>query len=68
MKRSVDGAEPRTGVFVCHCGKNIASVVSIPEVVEYAKTLPNVAYVTDTLFACATDAGKRLKKPSSSTI
>ncbi|MEL7562145.1 FAD-dependent oxidoreductase [Dehalogenimonas sp. 4OHTPN] len=61
-ERSVDGAEPRTGVFVCHCGKNIASVVSIPEVVEYAKTLPNVAYVTDTLFACATDAGEKIKE------
>ena len=61
-ERSVDGAEARIGVFVCHCGKNISSVVSIPEVVEYAKTLPNVAHVTDTLFACATDAGERIKE------
>lgn len=61
-ERAVDGAEPRIGVFVCHCGKNIASVVNIPEVVEYARTLPNVAYVTDTLFACATDAGDKIKE------
>ncbi|AKG54056.1 Cob--CoM heterodisulfide reductase subunit A [Dehalogenimonas sp. WBC-2] len=52
----------RTGVFVCHCGKNISSVVNIPEVVDYANTIPNVAYVTDTLFACATDAGEKIKQ------
>ncbi|MDL5502470.1 MAG: hypothetical protein QSU88_04560, partial [Candidatus Methanoperedens sp.] len=34
--------EPRIGVFVCHCGINIGSVVNVPGVVEYAKTLPGV--------------------------
>jgi len=58
----VSGQEPRIGVFVCHCGKNIASVVNIDEVVEYAKTLPNVVHVEDTLFACSTDAGEKIKK------
>ncbi len=62
VERSIENAEPRIGVVVCHCGKNIASVVSIPEVVEYARSLPNVAYVTDTLFACATDAGEKIKE------
>ncbi|XUX01326.1 MAG: FAD-dependent oxidoreductase [Dehalogenimonas sp.] len=61
-ERSVYGSEPRTGVFVCHCGKNIASVVNIPEVVEYCSTLPNVVFVTDTLFACAADAGEKIKE------
>ena len=32
----------RVGVFVCHCGKNIAGVVDVKEVMEYAKTLPGV--------------------------
>jgi heterodisulfide reductase subunit A len=61
-ERNVDAAQLRIGVFVCHCGKNIASVVSIPQVVEYCQTLPNVAFVTDTLFACATDAGAKIKE------
>ncbi|WP_226846858.1 FAD-dependent oxidoreductase [Dehalogenimonas etheniformans] len=61
-ERSVYGGEPRTGVFVCHCGKNIASVVNIPEVIEYCSTLPNVVFVTDTLFACAADAGEKIKE------
>ena len=52
----------RTGVFVCHCGKNISSVVDIPSVVEYAGSIENVAFVDDTLFACASDAGEKIKQ------
>src|SRR3990172_1456698 len=44
-ERDVAGEEPRIGVFVCHCGSNIAGVVNIPTVVQYATTLPNVVYV-----------------------
>lgn len=47
---------PRTGVFVCHCGTNIGSVVNVPEVVEYAKTLPNVTHAQEMLYACASDS------------
>ncbi len=36
--------DARVGVFVCHCGLNIAAVVNVNEVTEYAKTLPNVIY------------------------
>ncbi len=51
----VSGDEPRIGVFVCHCGINIASVVDVPAVREYARTLPNVAYVANNLFTCSSD-------------
>ncbi len=47
--------EPRVGVFVCHCGLNIASVVDVEKVAEYAKTLPNVAYADHLMYACSTD-------------
>jgi len=43
----------RVGVFICHCGVNIGGVVNVPEVVEYAKTLPNVAYAEDNLYTCS---------------
>jgi hypothetical protein len=43
-ERAVAGEDPRIGVFVCHCGTNIAGVVNVPDVLEYAKTLPNVVY------------------------
>ncbi len=46
---------PRIGVFVCRCGINIASVVDVPGVAEYAKTLPYVEFVTDNLFSCSQD-------------
>jgi heterodisulfide reductase subunit A len=49
--------EPRIGVFVCHCGKNIGGVVDVVKVTEYAKTLPNVAYASHNLYTCS-DAGQ----------
>jgi heterodisulfide reductase subunit A len=43
----------RIGVFVCHCGNNIGAVVRVPEVVEYARRLSNVAYAEDNLYTCS---------------
>jgi len=45
--------EPRIGVFVCHCGSNIAGVVDINSVLDYARTLPNVVHVQDQTYSCA---------------
>ena len=58
----VEGQEPRIGVFVCHCGTNIAGVVSIPDVVEYAKTLPDIVYVENNLYTCSNDTQERIKE------
>ena len=44
---------PRIGVFICHCGINIGGVVKVPEVVKYARTLPNVAYSEDNIYTCS---------------
>lgn len=46
---------PRLGVFVCSCGINIAGTVDVQEVAEYARSLPNVAFVENNLFTCSTD-------------
>ena len=51
----VTGEPPRVGVFVCRCGINIASVVDVEKVVEFAKTLPFVEYAAVTMFACSQD-------------
>jgi len=61
-ERDVAGEEPRIGVFVCHCGTNIAGVVKVPDVVEYAKTLPSVAYVENNLYTCSNDTQDRIKE------
>ena len=51
-------AQPRIGVFVCRCGVNIASVVNVPEVRDYARGLPNVVHVADNMFTCSQDTQK----------
>ena len=61
-EREVKGEEPRIGVFVCHCGTNIAGVVNVPEVVDYAKTLPNVVYAENNLYTCSNDTQDRIKE------
>jgi heterodisulfide reductase subunit A len=52
---NVQGDRPRIGVFVCRCGINIAGVVDVPALAEYAKQLPYVAYATDNLYSCSQD-------------
>ncbi|MEW6521497.1 MAG: FAD-dependent oxidoreductase [Thermodesulfobacteriota bacterium] len=46
---------PRIGVFVCHCGINIASVVDVAAVSTYAGTLPDVVFSQTNLFTCSQD-------------
>jgi heterodisulfide reductase subunit A len=50
---------PRIGVYVCHCGINIASRVDVSEVVEFAKTLPLVSVAREYKFMCS-DPGQEL--------
>lgn len=47
---------PRIGVFICHCGSNIAGHVDVVAVAEYAQTLPGVVFVRRNLYTCS-DAG-----------
>ena len=53
---------PRIGVFVCHCGINIAGVVDVPAVAEYAATLPYVEFATDNLYSCSQDTQDTMAK------
>lgn len=53
--------ELRIGVYVCHCGSNIAGVIDPQEVVNFCEGLPDVVRATDTSYACA-DSGQRLIK------
>ena len=57
-ERDVSKEEPRIGVFICHCGINIGGIVNVPEVVNYAKTLPDVAYAEANLYTCSQDTQK----------
>ncbi|MGB9778311.1 MAG: FAD-dependent oxidoreductase [Candidatus Bathyarchaeales archaeon] len=62
LERDISQEEPRIGVFVCHCGINIGGVVNVPEVVEYAKTLPNVVYAEANLYTCSQDTQKLIRE------
>ncbi|MFP3999346.1 MAG: FAD-dependent oxidoreductase, partial [Desulfobacterales bacterium] len=59
-EKNVAGDPPRIGVFVCCCGTNIAGVVNVPEVVEFAKKLPGVAYAEQNMFSCAQDTQDKM--------
>ena len=51
----------RVGVYVCHCGTNIAGVVDVEAVRAFAEGLPNVVVARKDLFMCS-DAGQELIK------
>ena len=56
------GEAPRIGVFVCHCGVNIAGVVDVGMLEEYTKTLPHVVYAGQNLFTCSQDSQEEMKE------
>ncbi|MBD3172005.1 FAD-dependent oxidoreductase, partial [Candidatus Bathyarchaeota archaeon] len=61
-EKDVSSAEPRIGVFVCHCGINIGGVVGISSVVEYARQLPNVVFAEENLYTCSQDTQENIKE------
>ncbi len=48
-ERSIDEEEVRIGVFVCHCGVNIGSVVDVPRVEQSTADMEGVVFHTDSL-------------------
>jgi heterodisulfide reductase subunit A len=60
-ERDVSNEKPRVGVFVCHCGINIGGIVNVREVVEYARTLPNVVYAEANVYTCSQDTQKLIR-------
>ncbi len=61
-EKDVAGKEPRIGVFVCHCGINIGGVVDVPDVMEYARTLPGVVVAEQNLYTCSQDTQKKIRE------
>jgi heterodisulfide reductase subunit A len=59
---NVSGDRPRIGVFVCRCGTNIAGVVDVPAVAEYAASMPYVVYTADNLYSCSQDSQEIMAK------
>jgi heterodisulfide reductase subunit A2 len=53
--------DERVGVYICHCGSNIAATVDVASLAEYAATLPGVALARDYKYMCS-DPGQELIK------
>ncbi len=58
-----ENGQPRIGVFVCHCGTNIAGKVDVAKVVEFASKLDSVVVAKEYKFMCS-DPGQELIKQS----
>lgn len=58
MQEINDGDRPAVGVFVCHCGINIAATIDVEKVVDEIAKGPYVAHCQDLMFACSQDAQK----------
>jgi heterodisulfide reductase subunit A len=52
----------RIGVYVCHCGLNIAGSVDCAEVAKFAETLPNVVLAQDNRYTCSDQGQAGIKK------
>jgi heterodisulfide reductase subunit A len=61
MTEEQTNEELRIGVYICHCGSNIAGVIDPVNVAEWASHLPGVVRSIDTNYACA-DTGQTLIK------
>lgn len=59
-EREVSGEAPRVGVFVCHCGTNIAGYVDVAEVTAHARRLPYVVHAEANLYTCSQDSIQHL--------
>ncbi|MBW1842376.1 MAG: CoB--CoM heterodisulfide reductase iron-sulfur subunit A family protein, partial [Deltaproteobacteria bacterium] len=51
----------RIGVFICHCGSNIAGYLNMTELADYTETLPHVAFVQRNLYSCSEGGINQIK-------
>jgi heterodisulfide reductase subunit A len=56
------GSEPRIGVYVCHCGSNIAGTVDVKELTEFAQNLDSVVIARDYIFMCSEPGQEIIRK------
>ena len=52
----------RVGVFICHCGNNIAGTVDVARVAEEIRKIPGVAYATTYMYTCSEPGQNEIKE------
>lgn len=60
-------SRPRIGVYICHCGTNIAATVDVEAVTEFAATLPGVVVARNYTYMCS-EPGQALIKEDARTL
>jgi heterodisulfide reductase subunit A-like polyferredoxin len=60
-ERDVTDEKPRIGIFICHCGHNIASVVDVKRVAEAAGQMPGIVHSETNLYACSDTSQQHIK-------
>ncbi|MDY6880500.1 MAG: FAD-dependent oxidoreductase [Thermodesulfobacteriota bacterium] len=53
---------PRIGVFVCDCGENVGGVIDVPDLVEYAQSLPQVAVSENVGHGCSRESLEHIQE------
>jgi heterodisulfide reductase subunit A2 len=61
-ERDITDEPPRVGVFICHCGSNIASVVDVERVTQATRLLPHVVLAEHNTYTCADDTQKHIQE------
>ncbi|MHA1269254.1 MAG: 4Fe-4S binding protein [Candidatus Helarchaeota archaeon] len=57
IEKEIKKGDPlRIGVFICHCGSNIAGFVDVERIAEEIKSVPDVAYVERNLYTCSEES------------
>jgi heterodisulfide reductase subunit A-like polyferredoxin len=60
-ERDITDESPRVGVFICHCGHNIASVIDVEQVAQRAGGMPNVCHAEASLYTCSDTNQQNIK-------
>jgi|UniRef100_A0A7C5AKH0 heterodisulfide reductase subunit A len=55
-----DNQPLQVGVFLCHCGTNIAGTIDLGALAQEVRRLPGVAWVEEFLFSCSADATRKM--------
>ena len=61
-EHDVTDEKPRVGVFICHCGINIAGTVDVEKVTESIKNEPGVVFASHTMYTCSDASLSNIKE------
>jgi len=62
QEHDVSDEEARIGVFICHCGINIAATVNVEKVTESIKDQPGVVFASHTMYTCSNSSLSNIKE------